>query len=81
MMELINSHPDRIVTNLGVFANLFVRLVDILHRNGYADIQNGLPLEEQLGIFMYTCVTGLSSHLVGERFQRSPPAVTKCTSS
>ncbi|KIK94937.1 hypothetical protein PAXRUDRAFT_141773, partial [Paxillus rubicundulus Ve08.2h10] len=30
-----------------------------------------------LGIFLYTCVTGLSSHNVGERFQHSPDTVTR----
>ncbi|KIK73911.1 hypothetical protein PAXRUDRAFT_89205, partial [Paxillus rubicundulus Ve08.2h10] len=34
-------------------------------------------VEEQLGIFMYTCVTGLSSRHVGERFQRSPDTVMR----
>ncbi|KIK71790.1 hypothetical protein PAXRUDRAFT_676657, partial [Paxillus rubicundulus Ve08.2h10] len=33
--------------------------------------------EEQLGIFLYTCVTGLSSRHVGERFQHSPDTITK----
>ncbi|KIK26420.1 hypothetical protein PISMIDRAFT_44254, partial [Pisolithus microcarpus 441] len=34
-------------------------------------------VEEQLGIFLYTCVTGLSSCLVGECFQRSTDTITK----
>ena len=40
-------------------------------------IRNGVSVEEQLGIYLYTCVTGLSSRLVGERFQRSIDTVTK----
>ncbi|KIK78574.1 hypothetical protein PAXRUDRAFT_163638, partial [Paxillus rubicundulus Ve08.2h10] len=36
-----------------------------------------VSIEEQLGIFLYTCVTGLSSCHVGERFQCSPDTVTK----
>ncbi|KIK73416.1 hypothetical protein PAXRUDRAFT_37870, partial [Paxillus rubicundulus Ve08.2h10] len=36
-----------------------------------------VSVEEQLGIFLYTCVTGLSSCHVGERFQRSPDTVTR----
>ncbi|KIK78973.1 hypothetical protein PAXRUDRAFT_37325, partial [Paxillus rubicundulus Ve08.2h10] len=34
-------------------------------------------VEEQLGIFLYTCVTGLSSHHVRERLQCSPDTVTR----
>ncbi|KIK97643.1 hypothetical protein PAXRUDRAFT_91971, partial [Paxillus rubicundulus Ve08.2h10] len=34
-------------------------------------------VEEQLGIFLYTCVTGLSSCHVGERFQHPPDTVTR----
>ncbi|KIK81613.1 hypothetical protein PAXRUDRAFT_155677, partial [Paxillus rubicundulus Ve08.2h10] len=34
-------------------------------------------VEEQLGIFLYTCVTGLSSCHVGERFQHFPDTVTR----
>ncbi|KAF9219217.1 hypothetical protein BS17DRAFT_718269 [Gyrodon lividus] len=32
---------------------------------------NGVSVQEQLGIFLYTCVTGLTSCHVGERFQCS----------
>ncbi|KIJ09149.1 hypothetical protein PAXINDRAFT_33619, partial [Paxillus involutus ATCC 200175] len=34
-------------------------------------------VEEQLAIFLYMCVTGLSSHHVAERFQCSPDTVMK----
>ncbi|KIN95155.1 hypothetical protein M404DRAFT_46966, partial [Pisolithus tinctorius Marx 270] len=34
-------------------------------------------IEEQLAIFLYFCVTGLSSHHVGERFQHTPETVAK----
>jgi hypothetical protein len=47
------------------------------HRNGFVLSRNGVSVEEQLSIFLYTCVTGLSSRLVGERFQRSPDTVTR----
>ncbi|KAJ8593508.1 hypothetical protein M405DRAFT_721598, partial [Rhizopogon salebrosus TDB-379] len=36
-----------------------------------------MSVEEQLGIFLYTCVTGLSLRLVGERFQCSPDTITR----
>ncbi|KIM65146.1 hypothetical protein SCLCIDRAFT_48308, partial [Scleroderma citrinum Foug A] len=36
-----------------------------------------MSVEEQLGIFLYTCVTGLSSRHVAERFQHSTDMITK----
>jgi hypothetical protein len=75
--ELINSHPDRIRHNLGVDCDVFNILLHVLHHNGFTMSRNGVSVEEQLGIFLYTCVTGLSSHLVGERFQHSPDTITK----
>jgi hypothetical protein len=34
-------------------------------------------LEEQLAIFLYACVTGLSVRHLGERFQRSNDTISK----
>jgi hypothetical protein len=75
--ELIYGHPDRIRHNLGVDCDVFNALLHVLHRNGFVLSRNGVSVEEQLGIFLYTCVTGLSSRLVGERFQRSPDTITR----
>ncbi|KIK98423.1 hypothetical protein PAXRUDRAFT_134231 [Paxillus rubicundulus Ve08.2h10] len=36
-----------------------------------------MSMEEQLAIFLYMCVTGLSSCHVAKRFQCSPDAITK----
>ncbi|KIK42155.1 hypothetical protein CY34DRAFT_39125, partial [Suillus luteus UH-Slu-Lm8-n1] len=36
-----------------------------------------VTVEEQLAIFLYTCVTGLSTCLLGERFQRSPDTISR----
>ena len=36
-----------------------------------------ITLEEQLAIFLYGCVTGLSVHHLGERFQRANDTVAK----
>ncbi|KIK74648.1 hypothetical protein PAXRUDRAFT_175015, partial [Paxillus rubicundulus Ve08.2h10] len=35
-----------------------------------------ISVKEQLGIFLYTCVTGLSSQHVTERFQHVPETIT-----
>lgn len=75
--ELIHGHPDRMRHNFGVDCDVFNALLHVLHRNGFVLSRNGVSVEEQLGIFLYTCVTGLSSRLVGERFQRSPDTVTR----
>ena len=55
-------------------------LVQVLEHNGIMESRNGVSVEEQLGIFLYICVTGLSSRLVGERFQRSTDTITKYVS-
>ncbi|KIO14450.1 hypothetical protein M404DRAFT_90975, partial [Pisolithus tinctorius Marx 270] len=36
-----------------------------------------VTLEEQLTIFLYTCVTGLTIRHVGERFQRSNDTISR----
>jgi hypothetical protein len=77
MYELIYGHPDRIWHNFGVDCDVFNALLHVLHHNRFVLSHNGVSVEEQLGIFLYTCVTGLLSHLVGERFQCSPDTVTR----
>jgi hypothetical protein len=75
--DLIYGHPDRIQHNLGVDCDVFNALLHILHHNGFVLSYNGMSVEEQLGTFLYTCVTRLSSCLVGERFQHSPDTITR----
>jgi hypothetical protein len=76
VQELLNGHPRRIRNELGVNRGTFtllrkaIQLLDI-HSSRHVSI------EEQLAIFLYTAVTGLSSTHVGERFQRSPSTITK----
>ena len=77
VLELMNSHPDHIKINLGVPLDGFSALVQVLECNGITESQNGVLVEEQLGTFLYTCVTGLLSQLVGECFQRSIDTITK----
>jgi hypothetical protein len=36
-----------------------------------------ISLEEKLAIFLYTCVTGLSLHHVGEHFQHTSETISK----
>ena len=77
VLELLNGHPDRIRTCLGVNHDVFDRLVRVLKHHGVLDSRGGISVEEQLSIFLYTCVTGLSSHHVAERFQHSSDTICK----
>jgi hypothetical protein len=59
VLELLNGHPRRIQTELGLRRYIFRRLVSALqdaglHRSRY------VSLEEKLAIFLYASVTGLS---------------------
>ena len=77
IMELLNGHLDRIRLCLGVSHDVFDALVHILQQHSHGTSLNGITVEEQLGIFLYTCVTGLSSRHVAERFQHLPTMITK----
>src|SRR5882762_7344743 len=70
VMELLMGHPERICTELGVHRHIFYALIDELHEMGYTDSKY-VTLEEQLAIFLYCSVTGLTIRHLGERFQRS----------
>ena len=77
VLELITGHPNRIKINFGVSLETFLALVCALNESGFKQSCNGVTVEEQLGIFLYTCVTGLSSQLAAERFQRSTDTITR----
>ena len=77
MLELLNGHPDRIKMSLGVSHDVFDGLTQVLVENGFKKLRRGLSVEEQLGIFLHTCVMGLSTRHVGERFQHSPTMISK----
>ena len=77
VMELLNGHPERIRTELGVHKHVFCLLVDELRSMGYSD-ERDVTLEEKLAIFLYACVTGLTVRHLGERFQRANGTITKC---
>ena len=79
LFELLLGHPDRIRCELGIRKHVFEALVNELRSMGYGD-NRSVCLEEQLGIFLYTCVTGLTMRHVGERFQRSNETVARYVS-
>jgi hypothetical protein len=76
VQELVNGHPNRIKNELGMRKNVFRALVQELEACGLRDSKYIL-LDEQVAIFLYTCVTGLSSRHVAERFQHSHTTIQK----
>ncbi|OJA11827.1 hypothetical protein AZE42_11404 [Rhizopogon vesiculosus] len=74
--ELLTGHPERIRCELGVHKHVFYVLINLLRQAGCRD-SNHVPLEEQLAIFLYASVTGLSICHLGERFQRSNETISK----
>jgi len=76
VLELLSGHPERIRKELGVHKHVFHALIHTLKAAGYQRSKH-VTLEEQLAIFLYTCVTGLSLVHVSERFQRAPDTTSK----
>jgi hypothetical protein len=76
VQEVLTGHPERIRCELGVHKHVFLGLMDALVDIGIRSSRN-VTLQEQLAIFLYTCVTGLSIRHVGERFQRSNDTISK----
>jgi hypothetical protein len=67
--ELLNGHPERIRNELGVHKHVFLGLVAALEQHGHihgVKSSRHVYLEEQLAIFLYTSVTGLSLRHVSE---------------
>ena len=72
VLELLNGHPEQMWISLGVSIEVFQLLVNALIQHcRFTPSRNGIFVEEQLAIFLYTTVTGLSSQQAGECFQHS----------
>jgi hypothetical protein len=69
------GHPDRIKTELGMRLYVFKRLISDLSDLGLAPSRH-ISLEEQVAIFLYMSVTGLSIQHVSERFQHSNETIS-----
>jgi hypothetical protein len=74
--KLLNGHPKHLRKELGVHKHVFAALILSLQNAGYMQ-SKFVTLEEQLAIFLYTCVTGLSLTHVCERFQGSIGTTSK----
>ena len=75
VIELLAGHPERIRTELGVHKHVFYAIIDELRELGHTD-SKFVTLEEQLAIFLYCSVTGLTVRHLGERFQRANDSIT-----
>ena len=75
VIKLLVGHPGQIRCKLRMNANIFVGLVDELDELGHDD-SKFVSLEEQLAIFLYISVTGLTIRHAGKRFQQSNETVT-----
>ena len=76
--ELLTGHPKRIRNELGVHKSTFIALIKVLQAPGIGlQSSRHVSIEEQLAIFLYTVVTGISCIHVGERFQRSSDTIIK----
>ena len=76
VLELLLGHPKHIQCELGVHCHVFTTLITELQDMGHINSRH-VSLEEQLLIFLYTCVTGLAVRHVGERFQRSNDTISR----
>lgn len=76
LLELMAEHPERIHCELGVRLHVFTKLLAQLRRLGHTNTR-AVSLEEQVAIFLYTCITGLTTRHVGERFQRSTSTISR----
>jgi hypothetical protein len=77
VLELINGHPECIHCELEVHKHTFRALVAYLENIGHTHSQI-VTLEEQLAIFLYKCITGLSVQHVGEWFQHFNDIISQC---
>ena len=76
VLELLNGHPKRIHTELGVHRHVFRHLVSALQDAGIKRSKH-VSLEEKLAIFLYASVMGLSVRHLGEQFQCSNDTISK----
>ena len=73
---LLHGHPKHTRTKLGVHKEVFLGLVEELQSMWCGDTGN-VTLQEQLAIFLYISVTGLSICHAGEQFQHANATISK----
>lgn len=76
--ELIEGHNGHFHDAMSMHQHIFQRLVKMLEEQGGLTDTKHVTKKEQVGIFLYAAVTGLSNRKVQEQFQRSSDTVSKC---
>ena len=77
VLELLTGHPECICNELRVHADVFNHLILTLRSYSHSNSRFVL-LEEQLAIFLYTCVMGLPVRHIGERSQQANDMISWC---
>jgi hypothetical protein len=75
--ELGAEHLRRIKTEMGMRLHVFLILLAKLRTLSGLTDSKYVSLEEQVAIFLYSCVVGMSIRHIGERFQRSNETISK----
>ena len=76
VVELLSSYPDWIHCELGVSHNIFTSLILALWEMGHGNSKY-VSLEEQLSIFLYASVMGLTIRHLKEQFQGSNKMISQ----
>ena len=74
--ELPEGYPDHIYCELSVWKEVFLELVYTLHSFGVTGSKH-ISLKEQLSIFLYMSMTGLTICHTGKHFQHSNSMISK----
>ncbi|KIJ59138.1 hypothetical protein HYDPIDRAFT_79478, partial [Hydnomerulius pinastri MD-312] len=75
VIDLLVGHPEHIWCELGMHGHVLAELVSQLQQLSHSNFKF-VSLEEQLTIFLYTSITGLTIRHVGERFQHSNKTIS-----
>ena len=73
---MLGTHGTSTYMELGVSHEVFMASIDELCHMGHTD-SKFVSLEEQVSIFLYASVTGLTVQHLGERFQQSNETIAK----
>lgn len=70
VQELLTGHKQHIKDQLGVAGHVFRALQQMLRKDGGISDTKHVTVDEQLAVFLYALVTGLSNRKLQERFQK-----------
>lgn len=77
IQELLAGHPLRFYDEMGMTKHVFQKLKrELVTYSNFKDTKY-VTMDEQLGIFLRFCRTGMGTRKVREEFQRGPDTVSK----